>query len=154
MNIFLQHPIYSLNTEPVLLPLQITIPAQISYMTNSPLSQLNSALGVNIPENAYIYVYKTSRKSFKDAAGVTAADTVIGTLDILHASISSYKSGMLHVFNGNQHYPAMLIRLSDTGGTDSGYCGWIWKYNTDINNLPVFFVFYGQYSLFMPQKIG
>lgn len=44
MNIFLQHPIYSLNTEPVLLPLQITIPAQISYMTNSPLSQLNSAL--------------------------------------------------------------------------------------------------------------
>lgn len=48
MNIFLQHPIYSLNTEPVLLPLQITIPAQISYMTNSPLSQLNSALGTYI----------------------------------------------------------------------------------------------------------
>ncbi len=113
----------------------------------------NSALGTNIPENAYVYVFKTSRKSFKDAAEVTAADNVIGTLDILHASINSYKSGMVHVFNENQHYPVMLICLSDAGGSGSGYCGWIWKYNADIKNLPVFFVFYGGYSLFMPQKI-
>lgn len=110
-------------------------------------------MGTNIPENAYVYVFKTSRKSFKDAAEVTAADNVIGTLDILHASINSYKSGMVHVFNENQHYPVMLICLSDAGGSGSGYCGWIWKYNADIKNLPVFFVFYGSYSLFMPQKI-
>lgn len=104
---------------------------------------------MNIPKDAYIYVLKSSTTSFKDAAGTTVVNSLPGTLDILHSSISNYDAGMINVFNTNQNYPVMLDKLGD-----NYYFGIIGKYSP-AENYPMFFARSGNLrSLFMPQKIG
>lgn len=132
-------------------------------MTGSPLSQLNSALDLKLPDGAYVHVLKYSTKSYKDAintANISGYDGMLDTLDTMHSKIGTYSSGINQVLITG----AYQVILSKTN--DKNYSGIILTPRMsymEINaqekyGLPIFFAYFNndqddKFSLLIPVRI-
>lgn len=114
---------------------------------NSTLEEIVAGSGSVLPDGSFVYVLRTSSKSFMDAAGVTNASTIYGALDYFKSNISKYNAGAINLLYPavGYNFPIIFNKIENSGAV-----GIIMDYTN--SKPPVFFNCYNnQYRICDPQ---